>query len=74
MAAEVSDELLLLPAEGSLYWDYLHTTPIGAQMQVNLSPEPPGALGADEEQPLIFTVTRVAEHEHLVASTVGGGG
>ena len=32
-------------------------------MQVNLSPEPPGALGADEEQPLIFTVTRVAEHE-----------
>ena len=58
MAAEVSSALEL-PVEGSLYWDYLLGIPVGERIDIHLSSEPAGTLGADEESELIFTVKRV---------------
>lgn len=59
--ATLCSDVLDLPAEGSSYFAYLCSIPIGARMRVELSPEPPGTLSESEEQEFFFTVTRVGD-------------
>ena len=59
--ATLYPDVLKLPLEGSSYFEYLCSIPVGAKMQVELSCEPPGTLDESEEQELFYTVTKVGE-------------
>ena len=59
--ATLCPDVLKLPLEGSSYFEYLCSIPVGAKMQVELSCEPPGTLDESEKQELFYTVTKVGE-------------
>ena len=59
MAAAIDDAASgRLPPEGSLYYDYLSTFPVGVSMAMELQPDAE-ALEAHEVAAMIFTVTKV---------------
>ena len=62
MASKVTDAMEL-PVEGSSYFGYLCSMPVGARMSTNLSADAPGALSENEELVLFFVVKKVKEGE-----------
>jgi hypothetical protein len=60
--ATLCSDLQKLPSEGSSYFEYLCSIPVGASVHVELSCEPPGALSETEVMELFFTVKKVGDN------------